>query len=911
MQKLSFKIYFFTLSLLMVQYLTFAQLKLVPLAKDLNRNVKLDVEKNANARIQIVPDTVKPGISIEISKGYNPRCSNETGLELEFRCRYFNAGTNPTFEWLVNGVVVGNGTVFNTNTLKNNDVVYCKLTSNLSCLKPTQIESNKITIIFASSLTPSIEIKALDNAESACSATYPITFIAKTINAGSNPQISWFYNSTVPSGVTGNTYARDSMAAKNYVFATLQSSLSCALVSTTVGISNYLTRTTPRIISPTISIKLDSVTNPDCEQKRFNFTLSSSHQGTNPVFSWYKNKIFIQTTSSQNFYTNIDNNGDEIYVRMKSSIQCANPSEIDSPTFTRADTLSMPFFEDFVNTFDQPDKNKWTSKGGTYINNTYAIRQPSHNTATFDGLKYEGTAYDTLIATSRGKADNLTSLPIDLSGLSTSDQATTWLSFFWQTNGLGESPDAKEGDVLDLYFKNSNLEWVKVWSKSGFLDTNFYRTNIPLSIDGTNFYFHSAFQFKFENTGRLSGNFDIWNVDYIYLNKQRNAADTFFLDQAYSIQPLALFPNNYTSIPFSHFQNIKNEIGDNVKISSTYNNLGKEPNNNSFTITAKKGTIQTQIGASSPDITPGNATAVDFSTTVPGSFWQSISNEKTEIDFVFSLNGDLPNSDFKGINYLNNNNLTSKTILDNYYAYDDGTAEYGIGLNQKYSALLYQFPNLKKPDTLRQIAFHFIQTGKVVVDQSLNLIITTNKASLIDLSKSTLPANVLYNANHPIKYAKTVNNFTIYDLNQPVIINTDSFFVGYRQISDDALAVGWDKNTNNADKIFSNVGNGWVNYDESEGSLMIRPVFGKYNYLLSTEEEKEAFEGLSLYPMPVDNILYSNKKIENACLFDLNGVQQLCFTDESIFDLSTLKSGIYVIKMQVGEKVAFKKVIKL
>ncbi len=57
-------------------------------------------------------------------------------------------GTNPTYQWKVNGNNVGtNSSTFSSSSLGNNDVVSCALTSNLSCANPATATSNTINIV--------------------------------------------------------------------------------------------------------------------------------------------------------------------------------------------------------------------------------------------------------------------------------------------------------------------------------------------------------------------------------------------------------------------------------------------------------------------------------------------------------------------------------------------------------------------------------------------------------------------------------------------------------------------------------------------------------------------------------------------------------------------------------------------
>ena len=107
----------------------------------------------------------------------------------------------------------------------------------------------------------------------------------------------------------------------------------------------------------------------------------------------------------------------------------------ESRGLVSADTLVLPFFDDFSGHSIFPDSNKWTDNY-VFINNTYSDRQITAGIATFDALDNSGKMYDQ--ASSSGfEADHLTSQPINLNYTSSDN---IWLSFFYQAGGLGDPP---------------------------------------------------------------------------------------------------------------------------------------------------------------------------------------------------------------------------------------------------------------------------------------------------------------------------------------------------------------------------------------------------------------------------------------------------------------------------------------
>ena len=182
-----------------------------------------------------------------------------------------------------------------------------------------------------------------------------------------------------------------------------------------------------------------------------------------------------------------------------------------------------------------------------------AIHPPTINVATFDGLDSAGMAYNPNEVLLTGYTDQLVSQPIDLSEnrLAIAERPGVYLSFFYQWQGNVEAPD--EDDFLEVGFKTAEENgWETVMTIFPSEDADgalFYDTIIQVSGDQ---FFHDRFQFRIRSYGRLSGPYDTWHVDYVYVNKNRNVNDLSFPDRALSTQLGPLF-GKYRAIPRDHF----------------------------------------------------------------------------------------------------------------------------------------------------------------------------------------------------------------------------------------------------------------------------------------------------------------------------------------------------------------------
>ena len=78
-----------------------------------------------------------------------------------------------------------------------------------------------------------------------------------------------------------------------------------------------------------------------------------------------------------------------------------------------SDTLTLPFFEDFIQPAGYPSPKIWTDNL-VWVNNSFPVKAPNYGVATFDHLNAKGKPYHTLDKRTMVYADSLTSQPINL-----------------------------------------------------------------------------------------------------------------------------------------------------------------------------------------------------------------------------------------------------------------------------------------------------------------------------------------------------------------------------------------------------------------------------------------------------------------------------------------------------------------
>ncbi len=596
---------------------------------------------------------------------------------------------------------------------------------------------------------------------------------------------------------------------------------------------------------------------------------------------------------------------------------------------TATTTLSLPFFDEFSYAGPFPDSTKWVNSQSVFVNHTKAMAPPTLGVATFDGLDKYGYPYNPSVISNTNNnlppvpSDTMTSPPIRLDsipffgiGLSPSD--SVFLSFYFQARGFWEKPDQGDYIYLDFY-SPSDTTWSNVWNHDGYQydpDSSWHLVMIPI-LDTS--YFHSGFQFRFRNISGGSGDADHWHIDEVYLNNQRAIADTMFSSSpnffsfqvfgdvsfVYDLQsPL----KNYSQMPFNQYagaSDMKDSIGTFLRCdfptyvsiqsySSFYNSTGQliatNPNGSNNLYNYRDSGYCKDPAIIDPSL---NGFTYPLSTT-DSSFTMKF--------FVHSVDT-IPTND----------TIIFHQKFSNYYAYDDGSAEVGFGIDPGASgnySMAARFVT-HVADNLRAMDIFFDPVIDVVAMQSapFNIVVWANNKGM--------PGNILYTDSlryvyFPADSAGSIihreNNMLRYQFRDSVPISAgDTFFLGINQIYDlPEITVGFDRNTDFHHNMFYNAdGVNWYVFpgdldNDYRGSLMIHPVFGDSLQTLSINKINAPSANISLYPNPATDYVYiqSDNTISKIIITDLLGNVVLQQTDNSIKKINTLAlpSGVYFIK---------------
>jgi hypothetical protein len=451
-----------------------------------------------------------------------------------------------------------------------------------------------------------------------------------------------------------------------------------------------------------------------------------------------------------------------------------------------------------------------------------------------------------------------------------------YLSFYYQPQGRTVSPPSKDASLLLEFHAPGEYDtipsatdtvitprWSTVWFTEGGtkVDTfakqeGSYFKHVLIPILDSARYFKSGFQFRFRNIAALMGNSQPdwrnngshWNIDVVWLN----AGKTVQKDMAFAA-PAPSMLRNYQSMPFSQYKkNFINEVKDTLDIAIS--NLYDKNQNVSYKYDVRKNslnTFKTYDGGSytiSPFETDGYTTYAPFAKPPVNFLFPISDDEKIVFHIIHMLTPD-PNPLFRS-----NDSIQFDQLFSNYYAYDNGTAESGIGINGDGSYAV-QF-KLNEADTLLGMQIYF------------NPVINGANLKLIDLhvwnDSHGKPGTILDTLGIMPSYSGNLNEFNSYWFETPKRIDATTFpglifYIGWTQSFVDNVNIGFDRYNNSQEKRFYNVDGNWEMSSDANnyGSVMMRPIIGSANPLKI--EKPLAAEQLRIMPNPVTDGNFSIK----------------------------------------------------
>lgn len=552
---------------------------------------------------------------------------------------------------------------------------------------------------------------------------------------------------------------------------------------------------------------------------------------------------------------------------------------------------TLPFWDDFSVSNESPDSiriwgtdtaTQWNyhlSKN-TLVNSTLALNPPTYNVVTFDGLDANGNFHGAVGDV--GLTDELVSDTIALQGT-----ANVVLSFFWQAGGQVEIPEAGDSLVLQFYLPEATNPWQTVWLKDGGdlepkQDSIFTQESIAIPA----VYLTNQFMFRFQSYGDQDGPFDAWHLDWIYLNESRGNEDFYYLDRGLTGQltsPLAPFK----SMPTSQFTTNSGAFTDSQFIQAF--NLDNQPQPTEYILVIRdlnSGIKLDSIEYGAEDPLLSNPDPMQHSVErfieLDGIDLSSLATEDSLVlqSEVYLKSSDDDLLDGTSVNLRVNDTARVQYLLHDYYAYDDGTAEYAVGTDINGGQVAIKFW-LEVQDTLTHIDIHFPNINPPSASSSIQLRVFK------DLDDDPIRIQ-----NTTVINSDGVNAFTRYTLTSPLVIS-DTFYIGYQQSKNEYIGVGFDRSNPDASAhIYENQTGEWEQNVRLSGAMMIRPVFQTLDSLLTGVKLTEK---VIAYPNPVDQFFTIKGHYEGVTLMDFSGRVILKEASKPLHDLTKFQGGIYLL----------------
>ena len=565
----------------------------------------------------------------------------------------------------------------------------------------------------------------------------------------------------------------------------------------------------------------------------------------------------------------------------------------------------LPFLDDFSSYTGVPDKNLWEGEN-CFVNTSYQFLPPSVGVITLDVIDKYGKLYDNA-SIYTFNADTLSSVKIRLDSLRApiakklSVADSVYLSFFIQPGGgagqmwerIGTSPSSKDSITVEFYDVQNN-SWERVWTMRGTdcqtiynEDSTYYRY-VMIKIEDEKF-FNKDFRFRFMTYSTLDNNpslqyisnCDEWNIDYVYLDYNRTFEGNTYRDIAF-VNPAHSFLKKYQAMPFNQYR--PNEMKDSLDmkiinlysdaLSSHYEYMVEDSNQN--LIGSYDGGFE--------NIYPYSTTK-EYQTSAnhakpPVAFSYPLMNKPTTYTCTHIVKEGVGND-----NIHFNDTVRFSQKFANYFAYDDGTAENGFGVEPIKNSNLAVGYFLNQRDTIYAVDIYFNHTYQ-------NSNIKPFYICLWNSTEDSLPKQKIYQTEKLTPVVDSLNKFIRYNLETPQVMDSGEFFVSVEVKNADYLNLGFDQNNDASMYTFSKVANQW-NASFNYGSVMMRPCFGyKTIGIESIETEQYSF-----YPNPASDYISVSATNSEVTIFDIAGRKLLNSKANSVIDVSGLGNGVYILRI--------------
>ena len=457
----------------------------------------------------------------------------------------------------------------------------------------------------------------------------------------------------------------------------------------------------------------------------------------------------------------------------------------------------------------------------------------------------------------------------------------------------------------------ADTTWVHVWSTPGqslqaFMAENngqyFKQVMIPI-LDVK--YFQDNFYFRFYNYASIEnsnhpsnrGEEDIWNIDFVYLDYNRTAADTDYPMLTFSGQRPSFF-ERYQTMPYRQYRvNPNSAIRESLELDIANLDGVDHEAHYYYTVQQVGGSHHFSRHLSPVTIRPYRETGY---LACPENGTESPACPYVEALFALNMGYDSVSYVVRHYVYDSTANpplvdsLVYRVGMYNYYAYDDGIPERGYGVEPANGQFAVKF-ELADYDTIQGVQLLFNHTLNDANNKYFDIVVWKDE--------NGKPGAEIYRlSGQRPQWEEQPYRFHYYKFDKTVTL-AGVFYIGIVQQSGGLINIGFDATIDNSQYNFYNTNGAWLPSDK-RGSLMIRPVVGA-SYYIGVEENNSAAQLVQLYPNPVRNTLNisvsEQTEIVQTCIFDLMGRKVYQGNPSNEVYVGHLADGLYFIRLTTAE----------
>lgn len=257
-----------------------------------------------------------------------------------------NGGTNPTYQWQLNGVNVGTDSTsyFPNTVLTTGDTVSVTMTSNASCAAPAMVVVDTVVncVAVVTGPVPGVSFCACD------SVNVPFTSIGNysainvytarlsdSTGSFASPVIIGTLTDSTNAGTISCQIPCTTLTGTNYVIKVISSS---PIVSDTTSLD---TIAITAVVVPLVSISTTETT-ALCIDTAVTFTASSTNGGSAPTYQWQRNGVNVGANSATYTTSGMFLEGEIISVILTSNAACAVPATAQALNVVDCPAIAIP-----------------------------------------------------------------------------------------------------------------------------------------------------------------------------------------------------------------------------------------------------------------------------------------------------------------------------------------------------------------------------------------------------------------------------------------------------------------------------------------------------------------------------------------------------------------------------------------